>query len=238
MTVIEIIMWGLIIFLVLINGIQYFFKIDMKTAVKNLFKQTPEIDIEIKPETKYEGNNKKKLATELEKDLGLNNLQKSKPNNNLGKQVFNIPGNNYSYDDARALCKAYGGNLATYSQIEDAYKSGAEWCNYGWSENQMAFYPTQKTTWNKLQKIKGHKHDCGRPGVNGGFIKNPEVKFGVNCYGPKPEISSEEQEIMNNFVPYPLSPEERKIREKTDHYKKNLSQILVSPFNYKNWSQI
>ena len=36
--VIEIIMWGLIIFLVLINGIQYFFQIDMKTAVKNLFK--------------------------------------------------------------------------------------------------------------------------------------------------------------------------------------------------------
>ena len=242
MTIIEIVMWGLVIFLVLINGIQYFFKIDMKTAVRNLFKPTPEVDIEIKPEAKYEGKEKNnKLVNELEKDLGINNLQKNQNTNNsskLGQQVFNIPGNNYTYDDAKALCKAYGGKLATYSQIEDAYKSGAEWCNYGWSDNQMAFYPTQKSTWKKLQKIKGHKHDCGRPGVNGGFIKNAKVKFGVNCYGPKPEISSEEQEIMNNFVPYPLSPEERKIREKTDHYKKNLSQILVSPFNYKNWSQI
>jgi hypothetical protein len=43
----------------------------------------------------------------------------------------------------------------------------------------MAFYPTQKTTWDKLQKIKGHKHDCGGPGINGGFIQNPRVRFGV-----------------------------------------------------------
>ena len=40
---------------------------------------------------------------------------------------------------------------------------------------------------------------------NGGFIKNPKVKFGVNCYGPNiPEISSEEQEIMNNFECLPI----------------------------------
>ena len=48
---IEIIMWGLVIFLVLINGLQYFFQIDMKTAVKNLFLGTPEVDIMIQPET-------------------------------------------------------------------------------------------------------------------------------------------------------------------------------------------
>ena len=32
----------------------------------------------------------------------------------------------------------------------------------------------------KLQKIKGHEHDCGRPGINGGYIDNPNVRFGVN----------------------------------------------------------
>ena len=42
---IEIVMWGLIVFLVLINGIQYFFKIDIKTAVKNLFQGRPEVDV-------------------------------------------------------------------------------------------------------------------------------------------------------------------------------------------------
>jgi len=235
LTIIEIIMWGLIIFLVLINGLQYFFQIDIKTAVKNLFQGTPEVDIQIKPETKYEG---KSLAGELEKDLGLSNLKGNRNSGSLNNQVFNIPGNDYTFNDASALCKAYGGELATYSQIENAYKSGAEWCNYGWSKDQMAYYPTQKTTWHKLQKIKGHKHDCGRPGINGGYIKNPNVRFGVNCFGPKPSITEEEQDIMNNAVPYPLTPEERQIKQKADKYKKNMAQILVSPFNYENWSQI
>ena len=71
--VIEIIMWGLIIFLVLINGIQYFFEIDVQTAVKNLFKGTPEVDITIKPERKYITEKKGKgtdILKEIEKIQG------------------------------------------------------------------------------------------------------------------------------------------------------------------------
>ena len=117
-------MWGLIVFLVLINGIQYFFKIDIKTAVKNLFQGRPEVDIKIEPEKKLIEKKGKGLAQELEKDLGLGNLA-------VGGEVFNVPGNEYTYEEARALCKAYGAKIATYSQIENAYKSGAEWCNYG-----------------------------------------------------------------------------------------------------------
>ena len=67
-------------------------------------------------------------------------------------EVFNISNNLYTYDDAQAVCSVYGAQLATYEQIEDSYKNGGEWCNYGWSENQMAFFPTQKSTWDKLQK--------------------------------------------------------------------------------------
>ena len=62
-------------------------------------------------------------------------------------EVFNISNNLYTYDDAQAICSVYGAQLATYDQVEEAYKDGAEWCNYGWSENQMAFFPTQKSTW-------------------------------------------------------------------------------------------
>ena len=39
--------------------------------------------------------------------------------------------------------------------------------NYGWSDGQMAYFPTQKDTWDKLQKNPNTKHACGRPGVNG-----------------------------------------------------------------------
>jgi len=81
------------------------------------------------------------------------------------KQVFNIPGNYYTYDNAKALCTAYGAELATYDQIEKAYNNGAEWCNYGWSANQLALFPTQKTTYDNLQTIPGHENDCGMEGI-------------------------------------------------------------------------
>lgn len=235
--IIEIIMWGLIVFLILINGIQYFFKIDVKTAVNNLFQGKPEVDIKIGPEKRLieetgKGKNElEKIGKEIENDLGLGNL-------GGGGEVFNVTGNEYTYAQAKALCKAYGSKIATYNQIEDAYKSGAEWCNYGWSDKQMALFPTQKTTWNKLQKIKGHRHDCGRPGINGGYIKNPNVRFGVNCFGNKPNITPEEQKLMDKATPYPLTQEDKKINRLVKKYKKNLEEILVSPFNYNSWNRI
>tara|TARA_Y100000996_G_scaffold393828_1_gene357654 strand:- start:191 stop:1030 length:840 start_codon:yes stop_codon:yes gene_type:complete len=214
-TFIEVVMWGMFIFLVLINGVQYFFQVDIKTSIRNLFTPVPEVDITVTtpqpppvPEIMYED------------------------------QVFHIPDNIYTYNDAKAVCKAYGSRLATYEEIENAYKKGAEWCGFGWSADQMALYPTQMETWKKLQKRKGHKHDCGRPGVNGGFIAYKKAPFGVNCYGHKPKITPEERELMDNEELIPLSPEERRFKKKVEKYRKNLPEILVSPFNYDNWSQL
>ena len=241
--IIEIIMWGLIIFLVLINGVQYFFKIDVNANISNIFNKTPELDLTISPEEKLvEKGGKKSSPDNKSKDnKSKDNKSKDKEEDKLettgSGEVFNIPGNEYTYSDAKALCKAYGGNLASYTQIENAYKSGAEWCNYGWSSDQMALYPTQKVTWNKLQKIKGHEHNCGRPGVNGGYIKNKNVRFGVNCFAPKPKITEEEQTLMDNATPYPLTPDELKVNNMTHKYKKNLHSILLSPFNYDKWTQ-
>jgi len=203
MKMVEIIMWGLLIFLILINGLQYLFQVDIKTAIKDVFGEKPTIDVKIKKPTKMK-------FPDLENDSGLDNLER------MGKQVFNIPRNDFTYKQAKALCKAYDADLATYNQIEDAYKSGAEWCNYGWSKNQMAFFPTQKTT----------------------YMKNPNVRFGVNCYGDKPTITEDEQKIMDNSKPYPLTKDELNINKWSDYYKKKLSSILISPFNYKNWSKI
>jgi hypothetical protein len=102
----------------------------------------------------------------------------------------------------------------------------------------LALFPTQKTTWHNLQKIKGHEHNCGRPGINGGYIKNPNVRFGVNCYGNKPNITAEEQKLMKNSTPYPLTQEDKSINRLVEKYKKNLSEFLISPFNYKSWNRI
>ena len=78
----------------------------------------------------------------------------------------------------------------------------------------------------------------GVPGINGGYIKNPNVRFGVNCYGSKPKITPEEQKIMNKATPYPMTPEDRKFNKLVKYYKDKMSSILLSPFNYSTWSKV
>jgi hypothetical protein len=217
LTATEILFWGILIFLIVINGIQYFFEVDIRTSIRNIFSETPEIDI-----TLIQEQRKEEPIPEIE----------------YVKQVFNIPANDYTYDDAKALCKAYGSRLATYDEIEKTYNEGGEWCSYGWSENQLALFPTQKKTYDKLQNIKGHENDCGRPGINGGLIANPNVRFGVNCFGYKPEMNQEERKLMDNINPYPLTKKEKELEEKVKYFRKKLPDILVSPFNQKKWSLI
>jgi hypothetical protein len=213
--ILGVIIAAIVIVLIMINAFQYFFGIDIIAKVKNLFTGNPEVDITVDP------------VAALEPDEIIRR-----------PQVFNIPGNDYVYPDAKALCAAYGSRLATYKEIEDAYEDGAEWCNYGWSEGQMALYPTQQKTWDELQKIEGHENDCGRPGVNGGFIQNPAVRFGVNCYGYKPKMTPEEEDIMANNPIYPKTEKDIAMEHRVKYWKDKLSSVLVSPFNHTSWSKI
>ena len=104
------------------------------------------------------------------------------------KEVFHIANQNYSYRQAKCKCEAYGGRLATEAELADAYNKGANWCSYGWSHGQKAYYPIQKCFWDKLQKgDRKWRKSCGKPGLNGGFFPNKELRFGVNCYGIKPK---------------------------------------------------
>ena len=155
-------------------------------------------------------------------------------------QVFNVSNNFYTYDDAKAVCKAFDARLATYDEIEQAYDNGAEWCNYGWSEGQMAFFPTQKETWNKLQKSDLHKNSCGRPGINGGYFENPYIKFGVNCFGKKPKPTDLEKQMMQAQIdePIPQTEEEIALQEKVKYYQENGDQLLqLNSFNKSKWSR-
>ena len=154
------------------------------------------------------------------------------------QEVFNIPSNTHTYEDAKAVCSAYGARLATYKEVEDAYNSGGEWCNYGWSDGQMALFPTQQTTFDGIQKISGHENDCGRPGVNGGYMSNANLKFGVNCFGRKPQMTKEEEELMATQPHYPLTENDINMEKRVNYWKNNLSQILVSPFNYSSWTKM
>jgi hypothetical protein len=210
----EVILWSIFIVLIVINGFQYFFNVNFTASIKDIFTDKPKIDLTI------------------QQPPG----ESTVPQLKIKKEVFNIPSNNYTYDDSKAICQAYGGKLASYNQVEESYNKGAEWCNYGWSDGQMALFPTQQKTWDKLQTIEGHENDCGRPGVNGGKIANPNAKFGVNCYGFKPIITTAEQDNMKNTPVYPVSMKDMELQKKLDYWKKRVPEILLSPFNKNSWS--
>ena len=213
----EILLWALFAFLIITIGVKQAFGIEYAASIRNLLSDKPEVDLELSS-----------INKDGEKPIEVQDT----------REVFNITGNHYSYENAKAICKAYDAKLATYEQLEDAYKDGAEWCSYGWSFGQNAYFPTQKETYNKLQDIKGHEHDCGRQGINGGYIANPNVKYGVNCFGYKPKSTPGSEELMSKNKIYPKTRKDIRLDKRVDYWKDRLDKILVSPFNHDTWSKV
>ena len=148
----------------------------------------------------------------------------------VGSEVFHIRQNQFTYDEAPAVCAAFGAQLATLEQVIEAYNSGAEWCGYGWTAGGMALYPTQKRTWEELQREidPGKRTACGRPGVNGGYF-DPMLKFGVNCFGFKP---------AGEFTPPEPVPgtDRQKFDEMVNRFKEMIKTMKLSPFSRSEWS--
>jgi Na+-transporting methylmalonyl-CoA/oxaloacetate decarboxylase gamma subunit len=154
-----------------------------------------------------------------------------------GSEVFNVSKNIYTFNDAAAVCAAAGGELATYDQVKEAYEKGADWCNYGWVKGQMAVYPTQKSTWEKLQKGSPEfRNACGQPGVNGGYVDNPELRFGVNCYGTKPGKKASD-EILDSQVALPQSPAELEFEKQVQRFRDQMDVATILPFQKGQWNE-
>lgn len=208
-----------------------------KDLVKNMQKWMGYTKTEVQDITQTAGQQLDQVVTDVESALKMDSstVNKFVPGK---KQVFNISENRYTYSDAEPLCRAFGAELATYDQVKDAWSQGADWCNYGWVKGQAAIYPTQQSTWDKLQTgTDDERLQCGMPGVNGGFFDNPELRFGVNCYGPKPsEIDNDIKNLMegNN---HPMTPEMITEKKKELKYKSERNQIGVLPFRDNVWSE-
>lgn len=151
----------------------------------------------------------------------------------LEPQVFNVSENLYNYKDAEAVCKVFNSELATIEQLVDAYTKGADWCNYGWLKGKLAYYPTQQETWDNLQKNDPHKRNmCGEPGLNGGdFSENPNMLFGVNCYGIKPQPRDNEKLKRTT-----LADTDLRTAQKVADLKKHKDKITILPFSDDKWS--
>lgn len=222
--------WIFLITYIILDFFKYYFEIDLmeqfisKDTIDWLYGKSNNSTDEKKDAKKKD---KKQSTVTDEKNI-----------DEVGNEVFHVSNNLYSYDDAQAICTSYGARIATYDEVENAYKNGAEWCGYGWSDGQMVLFPTQKSTWDKLQKTTEHKNSCGRPGVNGGYIHNPYVKFGANCYGKKPLANTADINRMNaqkNTV-YPKSKKDIISDMKTQFWKDNADKLVINGFNNDKWS--
>ena len=147
-------------------------------------------------------------------------------------QVFNIKENIYTLDDAPAVCGALGANIATIDQLIDAHRSGADWCNVGWTKDGLAAFPIQYSTWQTLQgNDPGNRDVCGAPGIN--LVRNdPNLLYGVNCYGAKPDPKGNEK--VKQVI---VSDKQNRLNSKIAEFQKNMASIGVASFNNDAWSQ-
>ncbi len=179
-----------------------------------------------------EGAGSTALGNQMDLEEGTGRVGGSGP-----AEVFNISRNIYTFNDAAAVCAAAGAELATYDQVKDAYEKGADWCNYGWVKGQMAVYPTQKETWKKLQKGSAEfRNACGMPGINGGYFDNPELRFGVNCYGPKPP-QKESDAVLESQVALPKSAAELEFDKQVQRFRDQMDAASILPFTKGKWNE-
>ena len=173
-------------------------------------------------------------------DKSIAKVTKKIPNMTKKKEVFNVDNNDFTFEQAGLVCKAYDSELATFDQVVESYNKGGNWCNYGWSAGGLALFPTQQKFYDKLQEgPEKYRKSCGKPGVNGGKFNDKNLKFGANCYGfrPKPD----KNKIIYNSADYPL-PEMQKDanieNEKIEALKRKIKagEIEVRPFSNKKWS--
>lgn len=235
--ILELVLWVFLIAIIYVNIKNYETReIDFQAKLENLFNtKITELSVYANSDD-LSGSETTTNENETTTNENENNNECEASEDNTNKEVFHIAENKFTYEEAREMCEHYNSRLATYDEIENAYNNGANWCNYGWSEDQMAFFPTQKKVYNDLKKIPGHGNDCGRPGINGGYFENTNIKFGVNCFGIKPDAKDIDQQYMHSINHSPsLSDEElRRANEENNAYK----DYIVAPFNKEKWSSI
>lgn len=228
----EVITWLTFLFILLIDIFHYVFHIEILTAIYKFLNNISDKAVTTTAAVKTDLSG---VAT----DLSLNRFVKTQEPLKEKEEVFNISENKFTYNDAQAVCKAYGAKLADYDQVEQAYHDGAEWLNYGWSEGQFAYFPLQKETWKKLNKNDPEgKTSIGkvRPGISGGYFANKDLKFGANCFGKKPSKRPQDLQLNITESIVAKTAQDAQVDSKVEYYKKNADKTKIASFNEKKWS--
>lgn len=232
---IEVCLWILFIVILFLN-MKYFskFEFDFNDVLFNLFgSKKPELEVHVhKPKMPVRDVSSVPMPV---RDVSSVPIvpEPQACTTDISGEVFHLPHNRYTYEQATEACQMFDSRLATYDEVEDSYRNGANWCSYGWSSDQLALFPIQKSMYNELKKIPGHERDCGRVGVNGGYIENKNTKFGVNCYGKKPYAGEDDLAYMKKFSFDKAYPELEALKKEKE---KKMDKLLIAPFNKDKWN--
>ena len=187
---------------------------------------------------KIDENIKKELAAQLEKEEAEEELAQVKKELEMIKknldspqpkeEVFLVRNNIFTADIAPKVCKGlFNTKAATKDQLLDSYNNGANWCNYGWSDEGQALYPLQDNT--------DTKTCSGKKGLNGGKLESKDYKIGTLCYGIKPD--EDKYTSLEKIYKYSSFAEDD--IKMLESYRKKLvvGGIKIAPFNDKAWSR-
>jgi len=187
---------------------------------KNIIEKEQTLEEEIKENKNVKNDNcryyKKDDKNENKKDTKEEGIKDS-----IGREVYWVGPNKYTYKESKAVCEKLGSRLATKKELKNAYLLGANWCNYGWLDKQNAMYPIQEDYWNTMECKKkiNSGHPCGDIGLNGGYMHNSKLRYGATCFGIKPSKTKKQQERERKYI------EKIKRRMKTDYKYLNNDEL-------------
>jgi hypothetical protein len=148
------------------------------------------------------------------------------------KEVFHISHNSYTYEEAPAVCAAYGAELASFDQLQEAFSLVLNGVHMDGLQVEWLYILLKNLHgqhYNKNHKKVKELHVVILV-VNGGYF-DPKLKFGVNCYGVKPRNKGEK-------FPQPLPTEDtKKFDDMVKKFKNMLGSIKLSGFNRNVWSE-
>ena len=181
--------------------------------------ETPAVDKLLNSNEDKEDKDKKSTTSQVKTNTNRPNIKPNVGNVNTNSfktqndEVYSTTKNIWTYDDAEAVCKSQGAELASYDQLVKAAENGAHWCNLGWVKSETtndgepfkyAHYPVQRKEFNEVKKSK-YPNKCGqiwntkydeKPFSIQGGAYNKNNLLAVNCIGPKRQPLIDEKRKM------------------------------------------
>jgi hypothetical protein len=146
-------------------------------------------------------------------------------------------GNKYKKENVENVCRGLDSKLATYSQLLDAVNKGANWCQYGWLNDNSKDNNNNNNNKIDVYGYTVNDDNTCTPKLNDAPSQPiTEVEeFGVNCFGVKPDMDTEFKTQLTQ-----KKQEKAKILEEEEAQEKEFLERVkgsdILPFNKDKWS--